>query len=339
VKVFVTGATGFLGRHLVEYLLAAGDEVTALVRTFDRARSLPAGVRPWAGDVLRPEGLRAGLRDAEVVYHLAALRRPGRRPRDLGRLDRINVEGTRAVLALAGELGVGRVVYLSDLAVYGETRGRAVDETAAPQESTGASAYGQSKTRAHREVTQAIQRNLPVTLVCVSAIVGPGDAGWLGRLLGRYARRRLQVMLGGDSTYGFVPAASAAQGLRQAAVRGAAGQVYFLAGPALTLRQFFTAAQQSTGLPAPLLWLPAGLARLAARSLRRLRPDLAQTAHWMAGHTHLGDAAKAERELGWHAGPLAPALRASVDWHIEQERLALEAQRAAREHAEGTERN
>src|SRR5262245_36970150 len=131
MKAFVTGATGFVGRHLVEHLLAAGDDVTALVRTFDRARSLPAGVRTWAGDVLRPAGLRAGMQGAEVVYHLVALRQPGRRPRDLERLDRINVEGTRSVLALAGELGVRRIVYVSDLAVFGDTRGRTLDESTA----------------------------------------------------------------------------------------------------------------------------------------------------------------------------------------------------------------
>ena len=80
MKVFVTGGTGFLGRHLIEVLLAEGCEVTALVRTFDRARELPAGVRPVSGDVTRRDKLRAAMRGAELVFHLAAWVGRGARP-------------------------------------------------------------------------------------------------------------------------------------------------------------------------------------------------------------------------------------------------------------------
>ncbi|MCC6189403.1 MAG: NAD(P)-dependent oxidoreductase [Anaerolineales bacterium] len=78
MRAFVTGGTGFLGRHLIDHLLAQGGEVVSLVRTSDRARSVPAGVRTVAGDITRPASLRAGIRG------LAGLRRAdhsgGRRP-------------------------------------------------------------------------------------------------------------------------------------------------------------------------------------------------------------------------------------------------------------------
>ncbi len=335
MRAFVTGATGFLGRHLIEHLLAQGDEVTALVRTFDRARALPRGVRTWAGDVTRPEALRAGVRGAEVVYHLAAARQPGRRARDLARLERINVEGTRAVLALAGELGAGRVVYVSDLAVHEQSEGGEAGGGGQPQvrerDEQWVRPYVASKRRAHAAAVEAMRDGVPVSIVCPGALVGAGDAGWLGRLLGRYARGRLWVGMGGESAYGFVSVREAARGLRLAAVRGAAGETYDLPGPGLTLRQFFKEAEAATGLPAPVLWLPSALARLAGRALGGLRPDLAEAASHFAGGVTAGDAGKAERELGWRASPLADALREAVAWHQEQERAAREAEKTARE--------
>ena len=78
MKVFVTGATGCLGRHLVELLLAHDCEVTALVRTFDRARRLPAGVRAVSGDITRRASLRSGMRGAEVVFWSARAPYTGR---------------------------------------------------------------------------------------------------------------------------------------------------------------------------------------------------------------------------------------------------------------------
>src|SRR5207249_1399227 len=97
----VTGGTGCLGRQLIEVLLAQECEVTALVRTFDRARRLPEAVRTVAGDVTRHGSLKAGMRGAEVVFHLAAWTQLGARPRDYALMQRINAEGTREVVELA----------------------------------------------------------------------------------------------------------------------------------------------------------------------------------------------------------------------------------------------
>jgi dihydroflavonol-4-reductase len=238
--------------------------------------------------------------------------------RELGRLDRINVEGTRAVLGLATELGVRRVIYVSDLAV---SPSLPVNPHATP--------YVQSKTRAHHEVRQALQDGLPVTSVSFGPVIGPGDVGWLGGLLGRYALRRLPVMFGGETAYSFVTAQEAVENLRQTALSGAAGEAYTLAGPALTLRELFVQAQRATGLPAPYLWLPAALARLWARALRNVRPDLAESAGWLGGQA----STPARRESTHQAARLDEALRASVQWHQEQERQRQEAARLVREQA------
>jgi dihydroflavonol-4-reductase len=302
MRVFVTGGTGCLGRQLIQVLLAHNCEVTALVRTFDRARSLPAAVRTVAGDVTKPATLRAGMRGAEVVFHTAAWTELGVRPRDYARLQRTNVEGTRQVLELAAELGGRRVVYTSDLAVYGDTHGQVLDETCLPESGPLESEYARSQRRALREaVAPMLARGLPVVVVCPGAIYGPGDLSLRGRLFGRYALRRLPVMMGAETAFSWTHAADAAQGHWLAATLGRTGETYLLAGPALTYREFFAAAERATGLPAPRLWLPTGLARSLARWLSRLSPGLAEILRSLSGITYLARSDKAQRELGWQA--------------------------------------
>jgi nucleoside-diphosphate-sugar epimerase len=319
VKAFVTGGTGFLGRHLIEHLLAEGDDVTSLVRTLDRARTLPAEVRSVAGDVTRPASLRVGMRGADVVYHLAALRQVGVRPRDYGRLERINVEGTRAVLQLAGELGVGRVVFTSDLAAYGDTGGRHVEDGALPAAAPPGSAYGASKWQAHVAALAMSAQGVPVTIVAPGTLYGKWDGGEVGRVLRRYALQRLPVMLGPGSARSWTYAADGAAGHRLAATRAAAGETYLLAGPAHTWRAFLDEGERATGRPAPRLWVPDGVARLLARALARVRPGLAERLRAYSGVTHLGNTEKAERELGWRARTVGEGLRTTVDWLVAQE--------------------
>ena len=310
MRVFITGATGCLGRFLIEALLTQRCQVTALVRTFDRARSLPAAVRTVAGDVTRRGSLRVGMRGAEVVFHAAAWTRLGARPRDVGLLQRINVAGTREVLELAAELGVPRVVFTSAPEVYGDTSGRLLDEAHLPLAPQLASAYARSKRQALLEVVQPLQaQGLPVVVVCPGALYGADDASLRGRLLRRWASRRLPVMIGPESANSWTHAADAASGHWLAATLGRPGETYFLAGPALTQREFFAAGQRATGLPAPRLWLPSGLARLAARWFGHIRPDLAEVLRAFSGLTYLACSDKAQRELGWQARPVADGLK------------------------------
>jgi nucleoside-diphosphate-sugar epimerase len=309
VKVFVTGATGCLGRQLIDVLLAHDCEVTALVRTFDRARRLPEAVRTVAGDVSRRGSLKAGMRGAEVVFHAAAWTKLGARPRDYPLMQRINIEGTREVLELAADLGGPRVVFTSTLEVYGDTGGQVLDEAHLPAAPLLPSEYARSKRRALLEVVQPLQaRGLPVVVVCPGALYGPGEASLRGRLWQRYAQRRLPLMIGGESAYCWTHAADAAEGHWLAATQGRVGETYLLAGPALNQREFFAAAERATGLPAPRLWLPASWARLGARWLGRLRPGLAEVLRSFSGLTFLARSDKAQRELGWRARPVEAGL-------------------------------
>lgn len=315
MRAFVTGGTGFVGQHLIEDLLAHGYEVTALVRTMDRARTLPQGLQLASGDVTQPDSLRFGMRGAEVVFHVAAWYTVGVRPRDRERMYRVNVEGTRQVLELAAELGVPKIVYTSTVGVFGNTRGQLVDETYRPNGHVFESEYERKKYLAHFEVVAPLQqRGAPVVIVCPGVTYGPGDTSLMRHVLRLYARRRLPVMIGPDNAVTWAHVGDVAAGHRLAAEKGRPGETYIIAGPPLTYKDFFEACERATGLPAPLLWLPSGLARLVSQALRGLTPGLAELMQNMAGISYLARADKAKRELGWTPRSVEDGIPETIEW-------------------------
>src|SRR5437667_9952410 len=114
-RVFVTGASGFVGRAIFDRLVADGREVVALVRSDPSARALEeAGARTARGDVLQPASLDAGMAGCEVLYHAAGVNSfclPDPSP-----MFRVNVDGSRNVVEAAGRAGVRRIVYTSSAA-------------------------------------------------------------------------------------------------------------------------------------------------------------------------------------------------------------------------------
>ena len=315
MKAFVTGGTGFLGQPLIDELLAHGYEVTALVRTMDRARTLPRGLQLASGDVTRRESMRFGMRGADVVFHVAAWYTVGIRPQDRERMRRINVEGTRETLELAAELGVPKIVYTSTVAVFGDTHGQLVDETYKANGLHFESEYERTKYLAHYEVAVPLQqRGAPVVIVCPGMIYGPGDTSQLLTVHRLYARRRLPVMIGGESAVTWAHVDDIAAGHRLAAEKGKPGETYVLAGPALTYKEFFNAGERATGLPAPRLWLPSSLARTMARVLRQVSPGTAEMVQNFAGITYLARADKAKQELGWNPRPVEAGIPDMIEW-------------------------
>jgi len=315
MRAFVTGGTGFVGRHLIDHLLAHGYEVTALVRTFERALTLPRGVRTVPGDVTQPESLRAGMPGADVVFHVAALYKIGVGAKERARMQRINVEGTRQTLEAAVELGVPKIVYTSTVGVYGNTQGQLVDETYKAEGSSFESEYERTKYLAHYEVAVPLQqRGAPLVIVCPGMVYGPGDTSQWGRVLRLYASRRLPVMIGPDNALTWAHVDDIVAGHYLAAEKGRLGETYILAGPALTYREFFAAAEHATGLPAPREWLPTQLARGLARLFERLHPSTAETMRNLAGVSYLARADKARRELGWEPRSVEEGMRGAFEW-------------------------
>lgn len=314
---FVTGASGFLGGYVTSHLLAEGHRVTALVRTRDQAKALAAyGVHPHLGDLLDRDSLRRGMRRVDGVFHLAAFHRyAGRRYRKVAYA--VNVIGTRNVLEIMAEMQVPRGVYTSDLEVFSDTKGRAVDEHA-HHDGRHLSVYAATKAEAlDRIAVPMMRRGLPLVVVIPGTVYGPGDTGRSGRMLARHLRGRVPFVPT-RTARSWAHASDVAWAHLQAMERGTVGEAYVLAGPAHSLREVLASAGRLAGRRGAPLPVPGVALRPAAAVtglLGWIVPPLHGTAERLrtiAGVTHLGDSAKAAAELGFDPRPLEEGLPDTV---------------------------
>lgn len=307
MKILLTGATGFIGQHMLIALRQHGHQVVAFTRTFEQMRALPREVRAFAGDITQPDTLWPALRGVQAVIHLAAARPPHVPPKDAARLARINVDGASHVLTLAQQAGVAPVIFVSDVAVYGDTGGRAVPENhpATPPTDTWA------HITLHQGYTQvALPALAGLRVALLGAVYGPGDRSARGGWPARLQAGRWWLGWGGDNQRSWVYVSDVVAGLMRILHAGAEGQVYHLTGEALTVRAMLAHGAAVTGGRAPRLWVPAGWARVWARAVARPAPRWAEFLRAQTGTTYLADSTRTQTALGWSARPVEAGWRA-----------------------------
>lgn len=322
MTVLVTGATGFVGANLVRELVVAGARVRVLVRPTSDQRALrDVPVEVAVGDLLEPASLPPALAGVRVLYHVAAdyrLWAP-----DPAVLYRVNVDGTRALLAAAEAAGVSRVVYTSSVGTLGlPTDGTPGTETTPVSVEDMVGDYKRSKFLAEREAEAAAARGVPVVIVNPSAPVGPWD--WkptpTGKMLVDYLRGRMFAYL--ETGLNLVHVRDVVRGHILAAELGRVGERYILGHAAgnLGLREIFARLEPYTGIPAPRWRLPHAVALAMATvfegisRVTRREPLASRTAVRMAAKRMFFDPARAIRELGLPQTPVDEALRDAVDW-------------------------
>lgn len=326
MRYYLTGATGFIGGRLARRLCEDGHEVHALVRSEGSGAALRTlGVVTHVGDITDKRSLVRGMRNADGVFHMAAWYRLGTAGRSTA--ERVNVTGTRNVLELMRELRIPRGVYTSTLAIFGDTRGRLVDE----EHRAGGpnlSDFDRTKYRAHQEVAvPMMEEGLPLTIVIPGLVYGPGDTGAMRATFLQYLRRRLP-MLPRNTTYCWGHVDDTADAHLRAMERGRPGESYIIAGPVHTFVEAFEIAERITGIPAPRGRVAPGVLRLAAAMMGvvdAVRPVVGsytpEAQRSIAGTTYIGSSAKARRELGFAPRPLDVGLRETL--HHEMRELGL----------------
>ncbi len=320
MRAAVTGATGFVGRHLVEALLAEGAEVVALLRPTADATGLPEGVRVVRGDVTDPEAVREAVQGVDVVFHLAGIRRAARREVFMA----VNAEGTRNVAdAAAACTTPPRVVLAGSLAATGPARaGRPVreEDPFRPFEW-----YGESKARAE-EILAGYDGRVPWTVLRPPRILGPGDAE--NRPFFKLVARGWRLEIGGPPRpMSMVDVSDVVRALLLLARHDAAlGEAFFVAADgAMTLAELQEAAARAFGVelrplrvPPALLWTLAtvadGLTTLTGRRLplnRKLARQLTAPS-WECA------TGKIRSRLGFEpAVSLEESVKASARWYRE----------------------
>ena len=259
----VTGAGGFIGRRLVARLLGEGGRVRALALPGEQVAE---GVEVVRGDLTRPASLAAAVRGAGRVYHLAAVVGDWG-PAQL--FQAVNVDGTRHLLDAAAEAGVGRVVVVSSIAVYGWNLHRRVCREDGPR-GRGLGVYGRSKL-GQEDVAMAAHRagRVPVTVVRPGNVYGPGSRHWVDLPLELLRARRMMLIDGGAGDAVLCWVDNLVELLLGAArAPGAAGRVYNANDESgVSWAEYLGDLARVAGLPPPRASLPAGLAMAAAGAM------------------------------------------------------------------------
>jgi len=301
-------------------LVARGDEVRVLLRASSTNRAIAdLSLEYVTGDLRDPASLDRAMKGVKRVFHVAAdYRLWAKRKQDI--YDS-NVGGTKNLLEAAKRAGVEQLIYTSTVATI------AVDRPQHPNEFTDAKLeemvghYKRSKWMAEKEALEAAKSGLPVIVAMPTTPVGPWD--WKPTPTGKIVLDFLNGKMPGyvETGLNFVGVEECAAGHLLVAEKGKVGERYLLGGENLTLKAMLDILAKITGLRAPMLKIPHGLAlgvayantvfsRLAGRE-----PGIPIEGVKIARHMMFVDSSRAQRELGFKAGPVSAALERAVRWY------------------------
>lgn len=262
-RVFLTGATGFIGGRLARLLAARGDRIVCLVRDSAKARPLEAlGAEIVQGDINDDIALRKGLGGADLAYHVAGIYDTGRV--DEGMLERANVDGTRGFLQYARWAEVPHAVYVSTAVALGPTEADGVEEN--DWRGPFPSVYHRTKTHAHRLAREAQAAGMPLTIACPAFVYGEGDEGPAGRFLQDLLKRRMPGLLKDPATFSYVHVDDVAAALLALGDQPPGG-VWVLGGQNMTVNEYGRKVCSIAGVKPPPIEFPVAAARLTGSLL------------------------------------------------------------------------
>jgi dihydroflavonol-4-reductase len=305
-RVFLTGATGFVGSHILRELLAAGYAVRALERdgSVIASRSKDEPLERVTGDLRNVGGFARALRDCRYLVHCAALYSFA--PRDRAEIHAVNVEGTTSLMVAAHVAGVERVILTSSSATDGHAH----------------SGYHRSKLDQERA---AFAGRVPVVALLPTAPVGPGDRKPTptGKLVLDFARGKILAKAPGQGGMNLVAVEDVARAHVTALERGRIGERYIIGGENLSMDELWALLAELTGQKMPTWRAPYALA-LAAGYFDDLRcritgatPEVPLEGVRLSRERMYADSSKAQRDLGYAPTSVRAALERAITWFRE----------------------
>jgi dihydroflavonol-4-reductase len=318
-RVLLTGATGLVGRSILDELLARNYSVRALVRSRERAEEIlgPSACELAVGDVTDADSIDAAIEGCSIVYHAAGL--PEQWLADDSRFAAVNVGGTRNMVEAALAARVEKFVYSSTIDVFAGRAGEPFDESVIDPQPKG-TAYERSKQDADQIVSAAMERGLPAVFLHPSAVFGPITAGspGLNDFVDRILRREIPMLLPGGMPVVYAP--DVARGHVDAAEIAPIGSRFILSDRYFDLAELagLVVDVAGTGKVPPVL--PLALARVVSSVGEKVADWTRKPPLIPSGQLHFlcwrarPSAALAEAELGWTTTPLRAALEATVEF-------------------------
>ncbi|MCX8159432.1 MAG: NAD-dependent epimerase/dehydratase family protein [Candidatus Saccharicenans sp.] len=319
----ITGATGFIGQHLVRNLLRDSEKLRLLVRKQKRPGWLEElSIETVAVDLLDPAALKKALTGCRRLYHLAAYARNW--ASDGNTFYRVNVEGLRNILEASLAAGLERVVYVSSSVVSGPSGSSPITEDRDRDELPYLTAYEASKAFSEKIIPDYLRRGLEIVVARPTRVFGPGlisEANSVTRLIKCYLKYRVCPLLNRGLERGnYVYVEDVVSGLKLLMDRGRAGQAYFLGDENISLIGFYDLLKEISGRPALYLVIPPSLALAVARlegwKARKLGIYPLITEGWVRTFLHNWEVSieKAREELGYRPRGLRAGLIATCQW-------------------------
>jgi dihydroflavonol-4-reductase len=320
MNVLVTGASGFTGSHLAQFLRRRGDRVRAMVRPASSRDQLDTtGLDVVVADLLDPESLAAAMKDVEVVYHIAALFRAAGLPKATYRA--VNADAVATLIDVAAKTGVRRVVHCSTVGVHGDVEHPPANEEAPLRPGD---IYQETKLLGEQLAREAAARTgIELVIVRPTGIFGPGDRRLL-KMFGTIARGRFVLLGNGRVYYHLTYIDDLCEGFWLCGtVPGAAGRTYILGSShATTLGDLVAITARVAGRSRPWLRFPvwpvwvAGAACEAVCKPFGVEPPLYRRRVDFFRKSRSFDISRARRELGFNPQvDLETGIRRTLEWY------------------------
>ncbi|MGB0839920.1 MAG: NAD-dependent epimerase/dehydratase family protein [Chitinophagales bacterium] len=314
--ILVTGATGFLGTHLLQALLQNQNlPIRALKRSssqLDLLGELAHKVDWYDTDLRDARGVYAAMEGVEQVYHCAAV--VSFNPKEAELMKTVNVEGTANVVNAALEQGIQKMVYVSSIAAIGRSeKSNQVSEKTKWEDSPMNTKYAISKMLAEREVWRAYAEGLPVVMVNPSVIIGEGT--WTSdssRLFTEVWKGLKFYPVGGT---GYVDVKDVARAMVLLMDSAIVGERFILNGANITYLDFFSQVAKHLGKPAPSIKATAWMADLAWRLeavksfFTRQNPVITKETARMAQRQYFYESQKIENQLDFSFTPMDTSIQ------------------------------
>jgi dihydroflavonol-4-reductase len=318
MKALVTGATGFVGAHVVRVLAERGDDVRVSYRNPDRLQALRGISYARAKtDVLDYHAMRRALRGCDILFHVAGYVASS----PVEQVWQLNAQGPVIAVEAAAAENVRRVVLTSTISAIGLAEGDepADERTSYPKDWLGL-VYPDSKHAGENAALEAAARHdIELVVANPAYVLGvPVDRSQPGetstRTVGNYLRGRLPAVI--DAPMNFVDVEDVAAGHLLAAERGKAGERYILGGENLTWPQLIDRVAELSGVRYPVMALPAGVGRVGrVREALGLPGPISAEATNLMGKDWRFSSTKARRELGYNPRPLDQTVLATIEWY------------------------